>query len=94
MATCRDCHATIRFVDMVVADGRTRPVPVDPTGTHHLGTIAAKLVGSRLTGYRLSKARGIEPGHLRYVPHSQTCHPRTATVTAADRRPSLFDRAP
>lgn len=86
MATCNSCHATIRFVTI---DGKA--IPVNPTGTHHQGTIAGKTTGRSLTGYWLSKARPVEAGFLRYVPHRITCHPAEDRKLATERTPSLFD---
>lgn len=83
MSTCRDCHATIRFVH--VADAA---IPVDPI-PNEAGNVAARPQGSTLIGYRVTKARPLEPGYRVYMPHRAACRTDKARVLAKDRTPTL-----
>lgn len=88
LAECRDCGLPIRFVLITTTD---RPMPVDPR-ENTAGNVAAQLVGTRLSGFVIS--RDHQPGPMtpyRFMPHHATCPERQKPRTPpTEPDPALF----
>jgi len=86
MASCGHCHATIRFVQLDTGSA----MPVDPVPNPE-GNVAARPQGTVLVGYRITKARPLEPGYRLFMPHRAACRTDEPRVLAKDRTPTLLD---
>lgn len=82
LAECRECHEPIRFVRLTTSG---KAMPVNPL-PHASGTVAARLLMGRLSGFVISTEHRAGPSHpLRMVPHYATCE---------EQRPNRPDPTP
>lgn len=87
--SCDSCQARIVFVTMTTTG---KKVPVDPIPDDE-GTVCARLVGSQLHGYVISKDRPYQRIYTRYTTHYSTCpdRPRAAPKPRPEPAATLFD---
>lgn len=82
--SCRECGATLRFVQMTT--GGRMPVNAVPDPT---GSVAARWTGERwAAGYVLKPDEEPRPGFKRFRPHFADCRPaakRSRSESAAAR---------
>ena len=87
---CRSCSATLRWIEM--ESGKF--FPVDAVATPQTGDIAARLVGTRyVAGYKITSARPLLPGFVRFDSHYRVCDMKVRRPTPGPRPipQSLFD---
>lgn len=71
---CNDCADPIEYV-VLDDEGGTR-VAVERTVAHgrdHLGQIAARMIGPKLHGYRITRARPLAKTHIPMRLHTERC---------------------
>jgi hypothetical protein len=83
---CAECADPVEVVllDVEQADGGTRVQVVRKTD--HAGTIAARMIGNQLHGYRLTNFRPLRPGFVLMRLHSEVCE----FATPATEQQPLF----
>lgn len=88
MSACRNCYATIAFVQL--DSGSTIPVNPVPDRT---GTVLAQRVGKKLSGWVESREKPARPGFRRYRAHKADCHTEDERprVARAETPAPLFD---
>lgn len=72
-AECPDCADPIEYVtlDVEATDKGTRVAVI--RATHPQGTIAARMIGTKLHGYRLTQWRPLRDGFIRMRLHLEVC---------------------
>lgn len=79
---CRDCGATLKFVQM---EGTGRLMPVNPIPDPEHGNVAARWTGERLAaGYVLKRGEQPKPGFRVFRPHRADCKPDTPKKTRSE----------
>jgi hypothetical protein len=72
-AECSECAAPVEYVTLDVehADGGERVAVVRAENPR--GTIAARMIGTKLHGYRLTGFRPLRPGFVAMRLHAEVC---------------------
>ena len=85
--TGTECGRCADPVTYVVLDGEGKSVAVDRR-PHRAGTIAARMIGPRMHGYRIGKGKPLVAGYTAFREHDSICE---LAPPPPHEQPPLFD---